>query len=131
MSGYLIDTSIFVAAEQRRALSEPPAGEGRISVATLTELRVGVLRAASEPLRQLRTLTYSRARKFLPLPYDEVVAEQVARFLAAARDRQRKAGAMDVIIAATALAHDLTIWTQDSDFAVLQELEPALQVEGC
>jgi predicted nucleic acid-binding protein len=37
---------------------------------------------------------------------------------------------MDVIIAATALAHDLTIWTQDSDFAVLQELQPALQVEG-
>jgi len=59
-----------------------------------------------------------------------VVAEQVARLLAAARDRQRKAGAMDVIIAATALAHDLTIWTQDSDFAVLQELQPALQVQG-
>ena len=129
MSGYLIDTSIFVAAEQRRAMSGPPAGEGRISVATLTELRVGVLRAASEPLRQLRALTYSRARKFLPLPYDEVVAEKVARLLAAAQDRQRKAGAMDVIIAATALAHDLTIWTQDSDFAVLQELQPALQVE--
>lgn len=130
MSGYLIDTSIFVAAEQRRPMTEPPLGEGRISVATLTELRVGVLRAASEPLRQLRTLTHSRARKFLPLPYDEVVAEHVARLLAAARDRQRKAGAMDVIIAATALAHDLTIWTQDSDFAVLQELEPTLQVQG-
>lgn len=130
MSGYLIDTSIFVAAEQRRAMSEPPAGEGRISVATLTELRVGVLRAASEPLRELRAMTYARARRFLPLPYDEVVAEQVARLLAAARDQQRKAGAMDVIIAATALAHDLTIWTQDSDFAVLQELQPALQIQG-
>jgi predicted nucleic acid-binding protein len=130
VSGYLIDTSIFVAAEQRRTLSEPPAGEGRISVATLTELRVGVLRATTDPLRQLRTLSYARARKFLPLPYDEVVAEHVARLLAAARDRQRKAGAMDAIIAATALAHDLMIWTQDSDFAVLQELEPALQVQG-
>lgn len=130
MSGYLIDTTIFVAAEQRREISAPPAGEGRISVATLTELRVSVLRAASEPLRHLRSLTYSRARKFLPLPYDEVVAEHVARLLAAARDRQRKAGAMDVIIAATALAHDLTIWTQDSDFTVLQELQPALQIEG-
>jgi predicted nucleic acid-binding protein len=130
VSGYLIDTSIFVAAEQRRAISGPPAGDGRISVATLTELRVGVPRAASGPLRQLRTLTYSRARKFLPLPYDEVVAEHVVRLLAAARDRQRKAGAMDVIIAATALAHHLTIWTQDSDFAVLQELQPALQVQG-
>ncbi len=59
MSGYLIDTSIFVAAEQRRAMSGPPAGEGRISVATLTELRVGMLRAATEPLGQRRALTYS------------------------------------------------------------------------
>jgi hypothetical protein len=25
---------------------------------------------------------------------------------------------------------DLTIWTQDSDFAVLQEMQPALQVHG-
>lgn len=96
----------------------------------MTELRVGVLRAASEPLRQLRALTYSRAHKFLPLPYDEVVAEHVARLLAAALDQPRKAGAMDVIIAATALAHDLTIWAQDSDFAVLQELQPALRIEG-
>jgi len=129
VSGYLIDTSIFFGAEQRRAMSGPPAGEGRISVATLTELRVGVLRAAHEPLRELRALTDARAYKFLPLPYDEVVAEQVARLLATARDQQRKAGAMDVIVAATALAHDLTIWTQDGDFAVLQELQPLLQVE--
>ena len=29
---------------------------------------------------------------------------------------------MDAIIAATALAHDLTIWTQDGNFEVLAEL---------
>jgi len=35
---------------------------------------------------------------------------------------------MDAIIAATALAHDLAIWTQDDDFAVLADLSRALRV---
>lgn len=129
MSGYLADTSVFVAAEQQRALGAPPAGDARISVATLTELGVGLRRAASEPLRELREVTLGRARRFIALPYDERVAERLADLLATARDRQRRAGAMDAIIAATALAHDLAVWTQDDDFDVLAELAPALRVE--
>lgn len=129
MSGYLADTSIFVAAEQRRDVGVPPLGDARISVATLTELGVGVRRAASEPLRELREATLGRARRFVALPYDERVGERLADLLATARDRKRRAGAMDAIIAATALAHDLAIWTQDEDFDVLAELAPALRVE--
>ena len=129
MSGYLADTSVFVAAEQQRTLGAPPAGDARISVATLTELGVGVRRAASEPLRELREATLARARRFIALPYDEPVAERLADLLATARDRQRRASAMDAIIAATALAHDLAIWAQDDDFEVLAELAPALRIE--
>jgi predicted nucleic acid-binding protein len=129
LSGYLADTSIFVAAEQQRTLAAPPAGDARISVATLTELGVGVRRAASEPLRELREATLGRARRFIALPYDERVAERLADLLATARDRQRRAGAMDAIVAATALAHDLAVWTQDDAFDVLAELAPALRVE--
>jgi predicted nucleic acid-binding protein len=129
LSGYLADTSVFVAAEQQRALGAPPAGDARISVATLTELGVGLRRAASEPLRELREATLSRARRFIALPYDEHVAERLADLLAMARRRQRRTGAMDAIIAATALAHDLAVWTQDDDFDVLAELAPALRVE--
>jgi predicted nucleic acid-binding protein len=129
VSGYLADTSVFVAAEQRRALGEPPAGDARISVATLTELGVGVRRAASEPLRELRQATLGRARRFIALAYDEPVAERLADLLAAARAQRRRAGAMDAIIAATALAHDLAIWTQDDDFDVLAELAPTLRVQ--
>ncbi|HEX6619735.1 MAG TPA: PIN domain-containing protein [Solirubrobacteraceae bacterium] len=129
MSGYLADTSVFVAAEQQRTLGAPPAGDARISVATLTELGVGVRRAATEPLRELREATLGRARRFIALPYDERVAERLADLLATARDRERRAGAMDAIIAATALAHDLAVWTQDDDFDVLVELAPALRVE--
>lgn len=128
MSGYLVDTSIFIAAEQRRSISTPPPGEARISVATLTELGVGVRRAESASLRTLREATRAKARRFIALAYDEPVAEKLADLLSTARDQRRRAGAMDAIIAATALAHDLTVWTQDGDFDVLTELVPALRV---
>jgi predicted nucleic acid-binding protein len=128
-SGYLADTSVFVAAEQRRALGYPPSGEARISVATLTELIVGTRRAGDGPLRTLREATLARARAFVALPYDEAVAERLADLLSAARAVGRRAGAMDAIIAATALAHDLAVWTQDEDFEVLAELAPALRVQ--
>lgn len=129
MNGYLVDTSIFIAAEQQRPVAEPPPGEARISVATLTELGVGVRRADDEPLRPLRDATFARAMRFVALPCDEAVAERLADLLATARTRRRRAGAMDAIIAATALAHGLTVWTLDADFEVLAELAPELHVQ--
>ena len=127
-SGYLADTSVFVAAELRRPIGEPPAGDARISVATLTELIVGARRAAEGPLRVLREATLARARSFVALPYDEPAAEQLGELLATARSKGRRAGALDAIIAATALAHGLRVWTQDDDFDVLAELLPKLRV---
>lgn len=128
MNGFLVDTNIFIAAEQRRPTGAPPAGNARISVATLTELGVGVRRATDEPLRRLREVTMARAQRFVALPYDETVADQLADLLAAVRAGRRRAGAMDAIIAATALAHGLVVWTQDDDFEVLAELAPRLRV---
>jgi predicted nucleic acid-binding protein len=129
VSDYLADTSVFVAAEQRRPLGSPPAGDARVSVATLTELIVGARRASSAPLRELREGTLARARSFVALPYDENVAERLGELLSSARAAGRRAGAMDAIIAATALAHDLAVWTQDDDFDVIAELMPALRVQ--
>lgn len=130
MSGYLMDTSVFVAAEQGRPLDDVPDGEARISVATLTELLVGVGRAGDGPLRAVREATAGNARRFVALPYDEAVARRLADLLVAARTRKRRAGAMDAIIAATALVHGLTVWTLDGDFDVLAELDPELRVHG-
>lgn len=128
MSGYLADTSVFVAAEQRRPFGTRPKGDARISVATLTELSVGVRLAGDPALRELRRETLARALRFVALPYDEHVASRLAGLLAEARRQGRRAGAMDAIIAATALVHDLAVWTQDDDFGVLAELDPALRV---
>jgi predicted nucleic acid-binding protein len=127
-SGYLQDTSVFIAAEQERPISDPPPGDARVSVATITELAIGVHRAEPGPRRALREETLRRVRSFIALPYDEAVAHRLAELLAAARTQRRRAGAMDAIIAATALAHGLAVWTQDDDFDVLAELEPALRV---
>jgi predicted nucleic acid-binding protein len=128
-SGYLADTSVFVAAERRRPLGEPPGGDARVSVATLTELSVGARRAQDQSLRELRQATIERARRFIALPYDEAVAEQLAEILTAAREQRRRAGAMDAIIAATALTHNLAVWAQDDDFDVLSALSPDLVVK--
>jgi predicted nucleic acid-binding protein len=128
LSGYLADTSTFVAAEQRRRPGSPPDGEARVSVATLTELGVGVRAAKTQELRQLRQATLAAATRFIALPYDELVAERLADILATAREERRKAGAMDAIIAATALVHDLDVWTQDDDFDILAGLAPDLRV---
>ncbi len=84
--------------------------------------------AASEELRRLRRTTLTQAQRFVALPYDEFVAMRLADLLVEARRRKRRAGAMDAIIAATALVHDLEVWTQDDDFGVLAELEPELRV---
>jgi predicted nucleic acid-binding protein len=48
--------------------------------------------------------------------------------LSRARDDRRRAGAMDAIIAATAIAHGLTVWRHDDDFGVLAELAADLRV---
>ena len=128
MSDYLADTSLFIAAETGRRLGTSPEGDSRVSVATLTELSLGVRRAPDEATRRLRGTTLERARQYIALPFDEAVAERLADILAEARRLGRRAGAMDAIIAATAVTHGLTVWTQDSDFYVLAELAPSLLV---
>jgi predicted nucleic acid-binding protein len=130
VSDYLADTSVFVAAEQGRPLIPPPAGAARVSVATLTELHLGVRNAADEPVRELRTLTLERALAFIPLPYDERVAERLASLISDVRRSGRRADVMDCIIGATALVHDLAVWTQDSDFDVLASAVPSLRVHS-
>jgi len=129
LSGYLTDTSIFIAAETGRTLGSPPSGQSRVSVATLTELLVGAQLASAGAEARARERTLAKARSFVTLPFDEPVAEVLAKLLDDARKRGRRARLSDAIIAATAVVHDLTVWTQDEDFKVLAEIEPKLRVQ--
>ena len=128
MDGYLVDTSVFIAAEQGRAIGLAPPGQARVSVVTLTELLIGEASAPRQADRELRSTTMSRARSFIPLAYGEHVSEELASLLVAARKAKRRVGMADAIIAATALVHDLVVWTRNDDFGALAELEPRLHV---
>lgn len=128
MEGYLADTSVFIAAEQRRRIGPAPTGEARISVATISELSLGVRRAGDSAVADLRRLTLEQARSFIAMPFDEPSAERFAGLVARAREEGRRIGAMDTIIAATALAHELAVWSGDADFEALHALEPELRV---
>ena len=128
MSGYVVDTSVFIASEQGRPVSPAPSGDGRISVATLTELGVGVRRAGTPELKMLREKTLGWAQTFIALSYDDYVAERLGELIAASRASHQRLPVFDAIIAATALVHDLTVWTQDEDFEVLTDLAPDLRV---
>jgi predicted nucleic acid-binding protein len=127
-AGLLLDASVFIAAEAGRTLSRRPGGQARVSVVTLAELRLGVLRSDGE-LRELREATLSSARRFAPLAVTEPVADELAGLLAKLRASQRRAKAFDCFVAATALAHGLVVVTQDSDFETLEAAEPRLGIE--
>ncbi|MBO0767454.1 MAG: PIN domain-containing protein [Solirubrobacterales bacterium] len=126
-SPFLLDTSVFIAAETGRALSPLPEGDMRISVVTLAELKLGVLRS-SGAVRELRSATVARAERFIPVSVDEHVADGLASLLSKLRSSQRRSKAFDCFVAATALAHDLTVVAQDHDFEELQAVEQRLRV---
>jgi hypothetical protein len=127
MPELLLDTSVFIAAESGRPMNERPAGDARVSVVTLAELRLGVLRATGA-VREVREATLAEASMFVPLVVGENVADELAGLLAKLRAAQRRCKAFDCCVAATALAHQLTVVTQDDDYDELHEVEPRLAV---
>jgi predicted nucleic acid-binding protein len=94
-----------------------------VSVITLAELHLGVLTAQSPAVRarRLRTLTMVQ-NAFEPLPIDAEVARTFAELVATARRHGKRPKIMDTWIAATAVAHDLPVYTQDEDFAEIPEV---------
>jgi predicted nucleic acid-binding protein len=120
----LADTSIFIAREQGRALALPPPDDVAVSVVTVGELRLGVLLAGDVDRRAVRLATLQLVEQLDPLPVDERVAQAWASLVARLRAADRRMPINDSWIAATALAHGLSVLTQDADYDDL----PGLQV---
>lgn len=115
----LLDTSIFIARESGRLFGTLPSATA-ISVITVAELQLGVL-VADDPevhAQRLRTLS-SVVSLFDPLQINTLVASVFAEIVAEARRQGRRPKIMDTWIAATAVAHDLPVYTQDADFAMI------------
>lgn len=84
---------------------------------TISELRYGVLVADEPERRATRLRTLETARQLAsPLPIDEPVGDELARLRAALRSVGRSMKVMDAWIAATAMAYDAAVYTQDADF---------------
>ena len=112
----LAETSLFIAVEQKHRLVGNPPPRVRVSVITIGELRLGVLAANDGPTRARRLETLSRAEAFDPIPVDSMVAHAWAILRLALRDRGVRMPLNDSWIAATAIAHKLSVVSQDSDY---------------
>lgn len=117
----ILDTSVVIADEV-----SPLPGLFAISAVTLAELHFGVMVAKSAPVRaeRLRRLTILQ-RRFEALPLDEEVAASYGRLAAAVVEagRQPRRRVMDLLIAATAHAHQAVLYTRNpDDFVGLEEL---------
>lgn len=117
----MLDTSVFIARERARPLGAFP-DEVAVSVVTISELRHGVLAAEDHVTRAVRLTTLETARRVgTPLVIDEAVAEELAHLCVALKAMGRAMKVMDAWIAATAMAYDAAVCTQDADFDAAHE----------
>jgi hypothetical protein len=121
----LVDTSVLIDLDVIDPTQLPR--ELAVSAITLAELAAGphATRDAAERARRQDRLQRTEAT-FDPLPVDGNVARAYGRVYAAVATTNRKARgrrATDLLIAATALAADLPLYTRNSDdFAGLSGL---------
>ncbi len=122
----VLDTSTVVALQRLTDASALPA-EPLITTVTLAELSVGPLVARDEFERAARQAHLQQAEAdFDPLPFDAAAARAFGRVATSLRRAGRKtaARAYDAMIAATAVANDLPIYTcNPADFAGIDDLE--------
>lgn len=121
----ILDTSTVILLPR---LSNPellPA-EPYITAITLAELSVGPLVARNDPERAARQAHLQQAESdFDPIPFDAAAARAFGQVAASLRRSGRKtaARAYDAMIAATAVATDLPVYTcNPDDFAGIDGL---------
>ena len=121
----LLDTSTLIFLG-RLSPSAPLPEEALICAITLAELSVGPLVATTDEARAARQAHLQLAEAdFDPLPFDASAARAFGRVAAALRGSGRKpaARAYDALIAATAIANALPLFTcNPADFSGIPEL---------
>ena len=124
MSRGLLDTSVFIAREGRGLDTAKIPDEVAVSVVTYGELRAGVLAATDLTVRSRRLSTLQTVAELEPLPITAAVADEWATLRLLLAQAGRRVNVNDTWIAATALAHDVPVVSQDDDYGTLAELSP-------
>ena len=120
MTRGILDTSVLIATDVA-----PIPGELAISIVSIAELQFGVLIAGEEARAARLGRLSAIQRRFDPLPVDDAVADSYAQLAARVTriGRQPRARVMDLLIAATAHAHNATIYTRNvKDLTGLDDL---------
>lgn len=122
----VLDTSTVILLPRIEDPKSLPA-EPLITAVTLAELSVGPLVTDDEQERAARQAHLQQAESdFTPLPFDAAVARAFGQVAASLRRGGRKPAARsyDAMIAATALAHGLPVYTANpADFRDIDGLE--------
>lgn len=122
----ILDTSTVILLPQ---LEDPAAlpDEPLITTVTLAELSVGPLVAKTDAERAARQAQLQQAEAdFTPMPFDAAAARAFGRVAASLRRSGRKPAARsyDAMIAATALANELPVYTANpADFDGIEGVE--------
>ena len=128
MTRGLADTSVFIARESGRPIQASLLpDELAVSIITIGELRAGVLAARDVTTRDMRLATLTAAMTLDPIAIEDDVAAQWARLRVMLRDAGQRMPVNDSWIAATAMALQVPIVTQDDDYINLAEL-PVVRV---
>jgi len=93
-----------------------------VSVVTAAELEAGLLAAGDVETRATRLATYQGVMRLELLPIDRQVTHHWARLRVAVAAAGCRVNVNDMWIAATALANQLPVVTQDADFDSLAGL---------
>lgn len=113
----VLDTSTVILLQRIADVGVLP-DEPLITAITLAELAVGPLAAEKDDERATRQAHLQQAEAdFVPIPFDAAAARAFGGVAASLRRTGRKAAARayDAMIAATALANDLPIYTCNPD----------------
>ena len=123
--GVLDTSTVILLPRFEDATALPP--EPVITAVTLAELSVGPLVTQDQQERAARQAHLQQAEAdFDPLPFDAAAARAFGRVAASLRRAGRKtaARAYDAMIAATAVANDLPIYTcNPDDFDGIEDLQ--------
>jgi predicted nucleic acid-binding protein len=122
----VLDTSTVILLPRLSGAALLPS-QPLITAVTLAELTVGPLVARTGEEQAARQAVLQQAEAdFDPIPFDAAAARTFGRVAASLRraGRTTAARAYDALIAATAMAHDLPIYTcNPADFAGIEGLE--------